>query len=204
MPPTGPVAASASLGAPGLWGVRLQGPLAPLCVPGARQGWAACRSRWGPVQLGGGRLLLEPVPDVENSKCLQRATPSWSSGRAVPWPPLPGRVPGSRPALWCPPLGSPVRCAGSCAPVGLLRPALPVTQPELLALLLPCVRPLSAMSRVCTLLSSSSGPPDPTVHLVPRLRHWLGLDTHPDKATTRLASHEGPAPPEGPAGRVLS
>ena len=193
MPPTGPVAASASLGAPGLWGVRLQGPLAPLCVPGARQGWAACHSRWGSVQLGGGRLLLEPVPDVENSKCLQRATPLRSSGRAVPWPPLPGQAPGSRPALWCPPLGSPIRCAGSCAPVGLLRPALPITQPEL-PTVLPCVPPLSAVSRVCTPLSSS-GPPDPTAHLVPWLHHWLGLDAHADKAAPRLAGRERPAPP---------
>lgn len=35
----------------------------------ATQGWADCRSRWGPVQPGGGCLLLEPVPDVENCEC---------------------------------------------------------------------------------------------------------------------------------------
>lgn len=28
-------------------------------------------SRWGPVQLGGRCLLLEPVPDMENCKCPQ-------------------------------------------------------------------------------------------------------------------------------------
>lgn len=62
------------------WGHEL-----PSVSWGAHQGWAACRSRWGPVQLGGGCLVLEPVSDVEDSKCLQRATPS---GSAVAWPPF--------------------------------------------------------------------------------------------------------------------
>lgn len=38
----------------------------------ALQGWATGCSRWGPVQLGGGCILLESVPDMENRKCLGR------------------------------------------------------------------------------------------------------------------------------------
>lgn len=161
MPPTGLGSASASLGAPGSWGMRLHGAQAPLCVLGSTSGLGCFHSRWGPVQLGGGCLLLEPVPDMENSKCLQRATSLWRSGHAVLWPPLPRWEPGSWPALWCFPLGSLTRCAGSHAPAGLLWLALPVTRPELLTVLPPHVPPPSAMGLVCTLLSSSSGPPRP-------------------------------------------
>lgn len=65
-------------------------------------------SRWSPVQLGGGGLLLEPVLDVEDSKCLHRAAPSPTSGSASPWPLLPGWAPA--PGETAPEVLEPSRC----------------------------------------------------------------------------------------------
>lgn len=61
---------------------------------GSGPGWHCraghCSSRWGPLQLGGGRVLLEPVPHVENRKFPARQLQLCASvvgGRPAAGPP---------------------------------------------------------------------------------------------------------------------